>query len=309
MFPLWAGFCMVIFFVALARRRFLTAGKYILGFCSGLLIVFIPLYLYLKINGIYDAFVVQVILGGASRGFGGSSLKETSKNFFMVINRACSIAPIFFGLYYMVLNYKKPAFTYYFGYTFSYFLLVLFLSFFSGEAHYNMVLVTFFVPALTILGGFLYNAFPVKKNKSLIVICFLSLVFFEGIVNYFYDLSKIIFDKSGQQLIKAGKIIDENTNPNDKIITLGYNCYIYPFTKREAASKYIFQGYFHDVIPGAKEEFISDVLTNKPAIIVIANVDGNEQYSDYWHAPVFEMIEKEYRILSDENGFKLFIRE
>jgi hypothetical protein len=309
MFPLWAGFCMVIFVITLARRRFLTAGKYILGFCLGTLFVLIPLYLYLKINGIFDDFVVQVLFTGASRGFSGSGVKETSRNFFLVINRTCSIAPLFFGLYYMVLNYKKPAFSYYFAYTFSYFLMVLFLSFSSGEVHYNMVLVPFFIPALTVLAGFLYNAFSANKYRSLIVICFLSLLFFEGIVNYSYDMSKIFFDKSGQQLVRMGKIIDSSTNPDDKIISLGTNCFIYPFTKRMAVSKYACQGYFIDQVPGARDEFLSDVLTNKPAIIVIADPVGDGDYGEYWYKPIFEMIEKEYSPLYNENGFQFFKRD
>jgi hypothetical protein len=308
MFPLWAGFCMVIFTVTLARRRFLAAGKYILGFCLGILIVLVPLFLYFKINGIFDDFVDQVILAGTSRGFGGSSIKETSKNFFLIINRAFSIAPVFFGLYYMVLYYKKPVFVYYCAYTFSYFLMVLFLSFSSGEAHYNMVLVPFFIPALTVLAGFLFNAFSERKWKSVMVIGFLSLVFFEGVVNYCYDLSKLITDKSGRHIIKAGKIIDTHTNPDDKIISLGYNCYIYPFTKRQAVSKYIYQGYFISMIPGARDEFLSDVLTKKPAIIVTADLDGFEQYLEYWHKPIYEMIRNEYSPLYNENGFEFYKR-
>jgi hypothetical protein len=308
MFSLWAGFCLVIFVVTLAKRRFLALGKYIVGFCSGVLIVLIPLYLYLKINDIFDAFLIQVIFGGTSRGFGGSNLRQVAMNFFLVINRICSIAPIFFGLYFIVLNYKKPTFSFYFAYTFSYFLMVLFLSFFSGEIHYNMALVPFFIPALTVLAGFLYNAFSEKKGKGVIVICFLSLLFFEGIVNYFYDFSKIFYDKSGQQLMRMGKMVDANTNPGDKIISLGYNCYIYPFTKREAASKYVFQGYFHDVVPGAREEFISDILTNKPAIIVTTDLDGFETSIKNWHDPILEMMEKEYSPLYSENGIALFKR-
>jgi hypothetical protein len=308
MFPLWAGFCLVIFVVTLAKRRFLTAGKYIVGFCAGMLIVLIPLYLYLKINNIFDDFVIQVMLAGTTRGFGGSSIKETSKNFFLAINRTCSIAPIFFGLYFMVLNYKKTTFAYYLGYIFSYCLMILFFSFFSGEIHYNMALVPFFIPALTVLSGFLYNAFSEKKGKGIIVICFLSLLFFEGIVNYFYDFSKIFFDKSGQQLIRIGKMVDTHTSPDDKIISLGYNCYIYPFTKREAASKYVCQGYFIDLIPGAREEFISDILTKKPAIIITTDLDGFETSIKNWHEPILKMIHNEYSLLYSETGFELFKR-
>jgi hypothetical protein len=173
-----------------------------------------------------------------------------------------------------------------------------------------MVLFPFFIPALVFVVDILDSAFSALKAKNTIIILFLCFVFSEGLVKYIFDLSKIIFDKSGSQLIKAAKIIDENTKPGDKIISLGFNGYIYPFTKRDIASKYLYQGSGLNHIPGARDEFISEITSNKPAIIVLFNntEDGIGQIMNDWHAPVFEMIGREYRLLSDENGFRLFIR-
>jgi hypothetical protein len=110
-------------------------------------------------------------------------------------------------------------------------------------------------------------------------------------------------------LIKAGKTIDENTGEDDKIISLGINGYIYPFTQRYAASKYIYQGSGIDHLPGAREEFLSDVLNNKPAVIAIFSADDlRYDYLPDWYAPVYAMIAVEYRLLSGEHGFYLFIR-
>jgi hypothetical protein len=307
MFPLWAGFCVVIFFHTIARRLFLQAGKFVLGFCLGAMIIFIPAYLYLKINGIIDDFITQVIYSGASRGFEGTSLKVTTKNFFIVVNRTFSIAPLFFGIYYMIISYNKNKFTYYFGYTFSYFLMALFLSFSAGDNHYNMVLVPFFVPAVTMLIDVLYTAFHFKKAKFFVIACFLSILLFEGIAKYLYDISKFFFDKSGQDIITVGKIIDENTKPGDKILSVN-NSLLYPFTLRSPVSKYCYQGGGISPIPGAREEFLSKVMTDKPAVIGITLIEGIGPYSDYWHAPILEMIDSEYRLLSNEKGFKLFIR-
>jgi len=306
-FPLWLGFSIVIFIDTIVKRLFLQAGKFVLGFCLGVMIVFIPVYLYLKINGIIDDFITHVIYSGAQRGLGGTSIKVTIKNYFIVINRTFSIAPLFFGIYYMIVLYKEKMYTYYLGYTLSYFLMVLFLSFSAGNNHYNMVLVPFCVPAITVLINILYNAFQYKRVKSLIIACFLSILLFEGIARYLYDLSKIFFDKSGQDIIKAGKIIDENTKQGDKVLSMGHSL-IYPFTQRTPVSKYCTQNYWISIIPGAREEFLSDVMTNKPAVIVITFVGEIISYEDYWHAPILEMINREYRLLSDENGFKLFIR-
>jgi hypothetical protein len=105
-------------------------------------------------------------------------------------------------------------------------------------------------------------------------------------------------------------MIDENTMPGDKIISLGINGYIYPFTQREAASKYIYQSSGIDRIPGSREKFLSDILTSKPTVIAIFSADDlRYDYLPAWYQPVYELINKEYRLLSDENGYFLFIRK
>ena len=133
--------------------------------------------------------------------------------------------------------------------------------------------------------------------------------FSDGIIKYFDDLLQIGQDHSGIQLINAGRIIDKNTYPGDKIISLG-NAYIYPFTQRNIASRFFIQGSGLDPILNAREEFLSDIMINKPSIIAIfISEDGrNSHISDYYHGPILELIEREYNLLSDENGFLLFIR-
>jgi hypothetical protein len=306
-FPLWFGFCLVIFAESIIKRRFALLGKYAAGFCLGIIIVIIPVWLFLKLNGIFDAFLAQVIFGGAAKGFSGSGLKDIVKNFYIVINRNFSFIPLFFGLFLVITKYRDKYFNFYFGYFLSYFLMVLFLSFSSGDSHYNMILIPYYVPCLTFFVELIYSAFSELRSKKLFLSLFFCFVFSEMIINYLYDLTKILTDNSGNYLIRAGKIIDENTNAGDKIISLGFNGYIYPFTQRDSASKYIYQGSGLDHIPGAREEFIADVLSGKPSIIALFNDEEQIMYS--WHKPIFDMIETDYRILSDENDFILYIRE
>jgi len=310
MFPLWAGFCIVIFIEEILNRRFIRLCKYISGFCLGVIIIFIPIFLYLKLNGIMDAFFNQAVFGGAAKGFSGGGLKETVKNFYAVLNRDLSIIPLLIGVFWMITRFRRANVCFYIGYTLSYFLMVLFLSFSGGDSHYNMVLFPFFIPALVFLVCIMDSAFSEIKAKNIVLVLFLCLAFSEGLVKYLFDLSKIFFDKSGYNLIRAGKMIDENTKPGDKIISLGFNGYIYPFTQRDIASKYCYQGSGLDHIPGAREEFISDITSNKPAVIALFNgKEGVSHIMNGWHAPILGMIESgEYRLLSDENEFKLFIR-
>jgi len=306
---LWIGFCLVIFIENIINKRFIELSKYIIFFLIGTFIIIFPIFLFLQINEILYNFFTQVIFGGASRGFSASGLKDVAKNFYIVINRTNSILPLVLGFILIIINYKKENFTYYLAYTISVILSVLLISFSSGDGHYNMVLVPFFIPVLAFIAKLIDIAFSGKKYKNFLLIFFFFLVFSEGIVNYLYDSTKILTNNSGRELIATGKLIDQNTVHGDKIISLGFNSYIYPFTQRDAASKYIYQGSGLDHISGAKEEFISDILNEKPAVIALFNAeDGIGQIMYDWHDPIFKMIESDYRILSTENGFILYIR-
>ncbi|MDR2864547.1 MAG: hypothetical protein LBV68_02935 [Spirochaetaceae bacterium] len=313
MFPLWAGFCAIIFLELILKRRIASLGKYVLGFCAGILVVLLPAFLYLNLNGITEDFLHQVVFGGASRGFGGASIKQTMKIFYVVLNRAYSFVPLFWGLFSMIKNCKQKDFLFCTGYTFSYILAVLFLSFSDGGDHYNLTLIPFFVPPIAVFVQSIYSAFSffsTKAKRNLAITLFLCAVFFQQILKYFDDFAGGFSDHSGEQLVHIGKIIDENTSADDKIISLGINACIYPFTQRDAASRYIYQGSGVDHLSNARQEFLSDTLKNKPAIIAIFADDDNGTY-DYlpdWYAPVFELIENEYRLLSDENACFLYVR-
>jgi hypothetical protein len=310
MFPLWAGFCTVIAIESIIKHRFALLGKYVLGFCIGIVIAALPVFLYLKLNGILTDFFHQVICGGAAQGFRASGIKQLAKNIFIVINRTYSFAPLFMGLFWVITNYKRHDFSFYFSYTFSYIMMVLFLSFSSGDSHYNVVLIPFFVPALTFFCGIVGSAFSAIKKKNIVLVFFFCAVFSESLFKYLDDLAEIFYNDSGTQLINAGKMIDENTELDDTIISLGINGYIYPFTKRKAASKYIYQGSGIDHLSGSREAFLSDILKTKPAVIAIFSAEElRYDYLPIWYKPVYTLIDEEYRLLSDENGYFLFIRK
>jgi hypothetical protein len=308
MFPLWAGFCITIFVESTARRRFASLAKYVVGFCAGVLIVFIPVFLYLKLNNILPEFFAQVISAGASKGFSGSGIKQTAKNFYIVINRFHCVLPLAAGMFWIITKYKQNL-GFAVGYTLSYFLMVLFLSFSAGDSHYNLVLVPFFIPALAFFIEIVYSAFSNIKYKNLALAVFFCIIFSEGLIKYLDDALEMFYNKSGKDLIAAGKTIDANTTGTDTIISLGFNGYIYPFTRRRAASKYFYQGSGIDHVPGSREKFLRDILHNKPAIIVIFTAeDGHPYYLPRWYAPIYELIESEYFLLSDKNGFSLYKR-
>ncbi|GHV93277.1 hypothetical protein AGMMS50268_37800 [Spirochaetia bacterium] len=54
-----------------------------------------------------------------------------------------------------------------------------------------------------------------------------------------------------------------------------------------------------------KQEFLNDVLQKKPRVIVLP---PDDYHLDAWYNPIFDMIDNEYRLLSEETGYTLFIR-
>jgi len=175
MFPLWAGFCTVIFIEEILKRRFIRLCKYISGFFIGIIIIFIPVFLYLKLNGIMDAFINQVLLAGTARGFSGGGLNATVKSFYFIISKNYSFFPLFTGLFFIIIKFKQMYFNYYVGYTFSYFLMLLFLSFSGSGSYYNLVLIPYYIPALVFLIDVLSSSFLDFKHQK--VICFFFLMF------------------------------------------------------------------------------------------------------------------------------------
>jgi hypothetical protein len=310
MFPLWAGFCAVILIDAAVKRRFVLLGKSVAGFCAGIAVVGVPVFLYLRGNGLLEPFVEQVVRGGAARGFGGFSIKETAKNFYIVLNRGYSFAPLFWGVFSLLTKRGRECRTFYAAFTLSYILSLLFISVSSDFTHYNAALIPFFVPALTEMALSLYAALSGigRTRRTAVFVLFLCLVFSEGIAKFTDDFTEKFYNDSWARLARAGAMIDANTAPGDTVISLGDSAYIYPFTARKAASKYIYQGMIADLMPGAREAFLADIAAAKPAAIAIFGEDeGRVDYLPAWYAPVYAMIDADYRLLSDENGYYLFI--
>ena len=307
MFPLWGGFCLIIIIESVINKKYIDILKYIVGFILGILLIFIPVYLYLRSNNAIGDFFNYVILGGVTRGF-RSQLKDSFKIFYTVINRNFSFIPLCTGLILIFTKYKNINVFYYYGYTVSYLLSVIFLSFSPGNSHYNLILIPFFIPVIIYLSESLLGLFSKIKYKYLALIFFFCVALSEGIIRFSYYL--LFHFDSNTPLKIAGKIIDENTSPNDKIINLGWNGYIYPYSERDFASKYIYQAEAFDHIPGAHEEFISAIKNDNPKIITIYTVDngGIDQYKPLWHKDIYALLETNYIMIDDKHDLKIFLR-
>ena len=311
MFPLWLGFCVIIFFESLINKKYFSLIKYILLFCIGILIIAVPILLYLYHNNALNDYIHQNFIAGKSRGFSISSSKEFVRNFFQIMGMHYCFLPL--PIYYTWIVKKRENINIYLclGLLLAYLLTVFFFATMRPIAlHNNIAFTTFLVPVFTFCINFLFNYFSNVKKKNIILLLFLCIVFAESISYYWWRLSQNFLDTSRKGLITIGKAIDQNTYIDDKIILLGDYCYIYLFTKRQSASRYVYQNAGLDnFIPNTREEFLHDIQENKPKIICITEQNGNYMYLPEWYSPIYSMIENEYRVLSSDNGYFLFIRD
>ncbi|GMO51370.1 MAG: hypothetical protein Pg6C_16080 [Treponemataceae bacterium] len=112
---------------------------------------------------------------------------------------------------------------YYLGFTVSYFLMVFFLAVSPGDSHYNIVLIPYYIPAVSFFAERISREFLNAKYKKLCFALFACVVCSEGVLKYIDDAMGTFKNDSGKQLVRAGKMIDENTNETDAIISLGIN--------------------------------------------------------------------------------------
>ncbi|MDR3301290.1 MAG: hypothetical protein LBT01_01990, partial [Spirochaetaceae bacterium] len=310
-FALWLGFCFVIFIEILSRKQWLLLLKYTLCFFAGILVVSIPILLYLRRNNALQDYINQNLFSGGSRAFTGFSIKYFVKSFWTIMHKNFCFMPFVAGFLWIAKKPKDIPIVYAFGFLFSYLLTIFFLAVIrTNFNHYNMILTPFLVPAFAFCIKLIFTYFADTKHKNSIATLLLFLVFAGEIAKWliaeYVDVIEGIKGKTRNELIAAGKTIDQCTNPGDTILSLGLSCQIYLFTERQPASRYIYQTSGAEYAPLMQEEFFSDLQKNKPAIIAIEN-NGGYDYLPDWYAPIYMMIEKEYQLLSDENGYYLFI--
>ena len=196
LFPLWLGFGILIFLDLLFRRRFFLICRYINGFFIGTLIVFIPLYLYLRLEGIFDLIFSQH-MENAAASLNGLNFVDTVRGFYSIIGSNFSFIPLIYGILFIIINFKSVIFYFYFAYSISYFLMILLLAFSGGSSQNNIVLVPFFIAPLTffinIIYTFISRAGMGVKFRSTALVLFLCIVFSEGILGYIYEIIKLIY--------------------------------------------------------------------------------------------------------------------
>jgi hypothetical protein len=294
MFALWLAFCLVIFIHKLMLKEYAALIRYALFFISGVLLALLPALLYLKMTGSFNECVNQYIafnvLYTTSPARAPATFEVFAKSVINVLRTATM--PFIVAIFWIFKQNAGRRYGFYVGYALSFVFSFLLIGLSRmNYLHYNMVLIPLFVPALAFCTEKLLSAFSLSKHRvyKLGAPVFILCVFFTYEIllamNFCY---KYIKSDARTYFTSLGKFIDENSVLGDTVSVLGNQCSVYLFTKRESASKYIYQIPLAVISEKIKDEYIADIRKAPPYFIIVPVGVFDTQ-------PLFELIKDDYQ--------------
>ncbi len=313
MFGLFVGFCAIIFFDFIINKHFDKAIKAAIMFLVGTAALLLIVASYLLINGIFDSWFEQFILFNfvyASDNFGMERL-------LLNINQLNETVPLLLILSASVVflitekTYKKQYLAMLLG-TFATTALVLYSR--AYYPHYSMSLVPFIIFYTACIIDFAIKTTSKDKAITIMLVCLVL------IATYFQSFSLFYRDMINRNLTgpletkhtlqDAAKYIEQNTDVDDTIISIGSKCEIYPYIDRSIGSKYLYQDPINRISSEIAAEFEQDIIENKPEIVMFSFYDPVAEYSSLDHPTHFilDVIQNHYELGYSNNGFLIYER-
>jgi hypothetical protein len=312
MFAVWAGFCTVIFLRKLFQKDYKTVLRYIIFLSIGVIVLFIPVVLYLKCTGSYDECIRQYLGFNVAYASPTAGLFLHVKLFLWAVNT--SLLPVIIALIWLLKKPYNVSYDFYIAYALSLFFSFCLIAIgVHGYLHYCMVLIPLFVPAMAFCFDRLFQLFSSKKysfikyGTPILIACIL---FNKLIFTTLLSIGENTRSDSRNDFIQLGKFIDDNTNENDSITVLGNSCTVYLFTNRPSVSKYIYQTPIASINSKIADDYSSDVLHRKPALIIAPSYNDGQFYParDIF-SPILEMIDEEYQECFKSDRYIIFKRQ
>jgi hypothetical protein len=179
-------------------------------------------------------------------------------------------------------------------------------------------MIPLFVPPLSFCIEKIYVILDSPKNRAIkyiLPIIILCTVFGSQLLTTGKHIYSNLTSSRKDEYVALGKLIDENTNKNDRITVIGNRCVVYLFVNRESASKYIYQYPIGEISEKIAISYQNDIDNVKPAIVVIP-IDG-------WHkgmmtasspisrvfSNIIDMLNREYFLLYEDDSVRIFKRQ
>ena len=321
----WIAFCAVIFIRDLIKKRFKDVARYALFFIVGALIFIVPLLIWFIATDTFNDFVYQYFTfnfayTGSTKGIDNLILVFKYFLTFLKSGYALYIMAAFYVGAFMIYIYKKrkgieyDKQKYAFVATFFLFTVISYLAMLMSlraYAHYFMS----FYPCVIIPFAMTYDCFIDQMKKrdfiqskllaQLLVACMVIFSFY-SLLSTYEAVVKIVRTED-QQVTKVADIIIDNTDPDDEI-TVYSNCSkYYLWSGRDSFSKYLYQTPIAVIDKNIGREYIEDLETRPPKVVVIADEKAYMQAQKTAVAKYLnKMLSEDYTLINRVKGSRVY---
>ena len=247
-------------------RRF---GVLILQFLVGMLVAFLPAFLYLVANHALSDFIDQYILFN----FRYSDISFVVRLQYIIgWGKLPGVAiSLVISVILLLTKYDRK---YLCAINLMYQLLnIVFIGIAgTGFSHYGLMLIPGYVLTLAMLLDHIRGKIKHQYTVSLAIIAFIALMI-PWIRFSTNELQEKYNNRYKNAESVAAAMIWDNTDPDDQIIVCGNADRIYIESERESASKYSYQLPIGDKDPKIFVEFLEDLEKNEPEVLVIDSYD------------------------------------
>lgn len=282
MISLWIVFCLAVLIKNIINKSIQNVGEFLVWFICGVLIVFIPTFVWLWFNNAFDSFLFDYFTfnfmysSDSTRATLANKI-DSFKHFFLTFPMLVTIVSSSIDMKKnRIINISIIAFA----------LLTSYLTCVSGQKyeHYGMVFIPIFAYGYSLLFQKLSCSEIKKEYKYLLLGFFLGINIFYNWYTLGIDMANntisYLLNDSIEEEIEGDevvyKIVEENTNEKDTISVFGNNCIFYLKTKRLPASKFSYQFPIAEINDEFFDIYFNDLTINKPKFIVISQYGIND---------------------------------
>lgn len=279
----WVIFCTYFAVITLRKKEFKELSRYIVYFLLGACAFFLPIGLWLFTNGAWPDFVKAYI---------EFNLTYTNANGPLAVLKAAKFYLSDDNLQIMLLlGILAPVFVYHkekdkdvsaFVLLNTIYLLCTFiLMIIPGNqfTHYGL----YYMPGMLIVFAviFYYLEKLIRSDNSASVCLALCILIFLikniGISNMLEQISEISLTRHlSEEKTELIEAVQRLTDPDDKIIMIGNECWVYNHTGRDAANKYIFQHPLTWISSEIAEDYEQLILENPPELVIIQGTRSDD---------------------------------
>lgn len=276
MVAVWVVFCAVIFVKLLWVRDWITVRKFVIHFVLGMCMLFVPIFLWLGVNGAFDDFVQNYLVFNLtySTEAGGRAFASAKWNAFVYFfNQDIVLYAVMILIYLIVRGEKRLVAGTYLSYVFLMFALLCMSGMKYG--HYGLMIVPTLVYPISYLIHIAEANYKKKKNPLILVAVMYFLVTLAAPtwVNAVNNVAQT-FEKREESNYKASvqkvlAIIKANSEVDEPISVYGNWNAIYVLSERISNSKYSYQFPIGTIDPSIMDRYFEDIREENPKVIVI----------------------------------------